>query len=93
MIATHIYTKNKEIAQVISTELFKKNLIFKASTIETANHIDFQDNKTTINSFVLLITLGKAIHFSEIKLILSQLFPNDSPFYYAVPVLNCSEQL
>ena len=93
MIATHYYTKNNQIAEVITTELFKKNLIFKASTIETANHLYFQDNKTICKNFVLLITLGKAIHFSEIKLILSQLFPNDSPFYYAVPILNCSEQL
>lgn len=91
MIATHIYTKNIKVAEMISLELFKRNLIQKASIIENTSNIMYSNNVIESQNLTLLITLGKAIHSSEIKLILSQLLPNENPFYYSLPILNYCE--
>ncbi|MDQ3109149.1 MAG: hypothetical protein M3R17_04570 [Bacteroidota bacterium] len=36
----------------------------------------------------LLVTIGKAVYYSNIATLIKQLFPKDEPLFYALPIIN-----
>ena len=36
----------------------------------------------------LLIVIGKAINYPEATALINQMFPNDKPVFYSIPVIN-----
>lgn len=90
MIAIHILVKNTVQARVIAEELFQRELVTKSVVIENAILLE-QDMATECYG-VMLITFTKAIHYNEIRTILQQLFPNEAPNIYALPIINTNIQ-
>lgn len=90
MIAIHILVKNATQARAIAEELFQRKLTTKGVVMENAMLLE-QDLATEWYG-VMLIALTKAIHYNEVFAILQQLFPNEIPNIYALPIINTNIQ-
>lgn len=86
MITLHIIAKNSIQAIAIAKELFKRNYIIKAMITENTLLIEQDDSRNS--SCTLLIIICKAVHSSDIAVIIKQLFSNDEPMFYALPIIN-----
>ena len=76
------------MATVIARELFNQKLIFKASL--HANVTTFEQTETELveKDMTLLIVIGKAMNYPEATALINQMFPNDKPVFYSIPVIN-----
>lgn len=90
MIAIHILVKNTTEARAIAEELLQRKLTTKGLVIENAMLLE-QDLATEWYG-VMLITLTKASNYNEVLAILHQLFPNEMPNTYALPIINTNIQ-
>ena len=88
MMVLHVFTKNRNMTTVIARELFIKKLIFNASL--HANVTTFEQTETELieKDMTLLIVIGKAMNYPEATALINQMFPNDKPVFYSIPVIN-----
>ena len=88
MMVLHVFTKNRNMATVIARELFDQKLIFNASL--HANVTTFEQTETELveKDMTLLIVIGKAMNYPEATALINQMFPNDKPVFYSIPVIN-----
>ena len=80
--------KNRNMATVTARELFDQKLIFNASL--HANVTTFEQTETELveKDMTLLIVIGKAMNYPEATALINQMFPNDKPVFYSIPVIN-----
>jgi len=88
MITIHIVAKNTIQARVIAEELFKRNFIVKALISENMLLLEKNENQTSDSNSTLLVTIGRALYYSDIAALIKYLFPKDEPSFYALPIVN-----
>ena len=84
----HILVKNKHTAKSIATELFNRKLIFNAVINENITSLEQNGTEIIEKKMTMLITLGKAINYTEVTTLINQMFANDMPVFYSIPILN-----
>ncbi len=88
MHTLHIVANNRNQADLISKELFKRKLIIKALISENITSFEYKGNEVIEKNSTLLIVIGLAIHYSDIAALIKHLFPKDELVFYAFPITN-----
>jgi len=88
MITIHIIAKNTIQARALAEELFKRNYIAKALISENIVLLEKNEKETIDTNSALLVTIGRALYYSDIAALIKYLFPKDEPSYYAFPIVN-----
>lgn len=84
----HIFVKSKHAAKAIAVELFNRKLILNAVINENITSLEQNGTEIIEKNMTVLITLGKAINYTEITALINQMFSNDTPLVYSMPILN-----
>lgn len=88
MMALHIFTKNRNMATEMARELFNKKLIFNAFINDNVTTFEQTGTELIEKDMTLLTVIGRAMNYPKATALIDQMFPNDKPVFYSIPLIN-----